>query len=119
MFRRGYCNDNVRISRWGTVLAAIEVFVENWAVIYFFAVALKGDNKSGCYKWQIACALISLMNNKSESSMEGQSLEDFIESFTEDNEPEVDTPKLNKGETPIFEAVLHFLNGFNKAYFQG
>ena len=65
-------------SRWGTVLAAIEVFVENWAVIYLFAVALKGDNKSGCYKWQIACALISLMNNKSESSMEGQSLEPRI-----------------------------------------
>ena len=73
-------------SRWDTVLAAVEVFVENLALIDFFAVALKGDNKSGSYKWQLACALISLMNNKSEPTMEGQSLENFIESFTEDND---------------------------------
>lgn len=106
-------------SRWDTVLAAFEVFVENWAVIDFFAVALKGDNKSGSYKWQLACALVSLMKNKSEPTMEGQSFENFIESFTEDNDSEAETPKLNKGDTPIFEAVLHFLNGFNKAYFKG
>lgn len=48
-------------SRWGTVLAAIEVFVENWAVIYFFARAIKTDSKSNSYLWQISCALMSLI----------------------------------------------------------
>ena len=46
-------------SRWGTVLAAIESFVDKWVIIYFLAIATKGDRKSGCYLWKIACALIS------------------------------------------------------------
>jgi len=106
-------------SRWGTVLAAIQVFVDNWLVVYFFAVAVKGDNKTTSYLWQLSCALLSLMNNKSKSNMEGESLESFVQSFTEENEPEDKSALLKAGDTPVFQAVLHFLNGFNKAYFQG
>jgi len=105
-------------SRWGTVLAATSVFVENWAVIYFFAMSLKEDKKSGCYVWQMACALLSLMNNADEEPTgEGDSLDNFIESFqTDDDAP---AAKLKPGQTPIFLAVLQFLDGFNKAYYEG
>ena len=51
-------------SRWGTVLAATSVFVEHWAVIYFFVLTIKDDKKSDSYLWQMACALLSLMNNR-------------------------------------------------------
>ena len=51
-------------SRWGTVLAATSVFVEHWAVIYFFALTIKDDKKSDSYLWQMACALLSLRELK-------------------------------------------------------
>ena len=104
-------------SRWGTVLAAVELFVDKWVVIYFFALALKGDQKSGCYLWQLSCALLSLMNNKSEPTMDGGSLDNFIGSFSEENEGD-SCEKLKPGETPIFLAVLFFLDGFSKVYYQ-
>ncbi|KAL7530309.1 hypothetical protein ACHAXR_007396 [Thalassiosira sp. AJA248-18] len=111
-------------SRWGTILAAVEVFVNNWVVIYFFGKSLKGYCTSGSHLWQLSCALLSLMNNKSEPTMDGESLEQFIGSFNADGSEDYDSDekdgelKLEQGETPIFEAVLYFLDGFNKAYFQ-
>ena len=39
-------------TRWGTVLAGVSVFANNWPVIYFFCVSVKDDKK------------LSLMNNK-------------------------------------------------------
>lgn len=109
-------------SRWGTVLAAISVFVKHWSTIYFFALTIKDDRKSGCHIWQIACALLSLMNNRDEEEPTNdglsRSLDDFIGSFqTDDDAPP--TMKLKAGQTPIFLAVLQFLDGFNKAYFDG
>ena len=108
-------------SRWGTVLAAISVFVKHWSTIYFFALTIKDDRKSGCHIWQIACALLSLMNNKDdvlEQTNDGVSLDDFIGTFqTDDDAPQ--TRPLKKGQTPIYLAVLMFLDGFGKAYFNG
>ena len=109
-------------SRWGTVMAAVEMFVNHWVVIYFFGQALKEQSKSGSYMWQLSCALLSLMNNKSEPTTDGKSLDDFILSFNADNLNEDGIEdgesKLSQGETPVFEAVLYFLDGFNKAFFQ-
>ena len=51
--------------------------------------------------------LISLMNNKSEPTMDGDSLEDFIGLFSSDHEGD-SVKKLKPGETPIFLAVLYF-----------
>ena len=110
--------------RWGTVLAAVEVFVNNWVVIYFFGESLKEYCKSDSYLWQLSCALLSLMNNKSEPTMDGESLEQFIGSFNADRSEDCDSDekygelKLEQGETPTFKTVLYFLDGFNKAYFQ-
>ena len=56
------------------------------------------------------------MNNKSEPTTEGASLDDFIASFTQENVPESD-PELKAGDTPVFLAVLYFLDGFNRSYF--
>ena len=81
--------------------------MDKWVVIYFFALALKGDQKSGCYLWQLSCALLSLMNNKSEPTMDGGSLDNFIGSFSEENEGD-SCEKLKPGDTPIFLAVLFF-----------
>ena len=36
-------------SRWGTVLAAIELFVDTWITTYFVVIAIKGDQRSGYY----------------------------------------------------------------------
>ena len=56
------------------------------------------------------------MNNKSLPTNNGVGLEEFITSFTEE---EYEFPKLNPGNTPIFHAVILFLDGFNKAFYEG
>ena len=109
-------------TRWGTVLAGVSVFANNWPVIYFFCVTVKDDKKSSSYLWQLCCALLSLMNNKDDlpPTNEGESLEDFINSFSPvDREDTPTTTALQPGDTPTFLAVLYFLDGFNNAFFEG
>lgn len=109
-------------TRWGTVLAGVSVFANNWPVIYFFCVTVKDDKKSSSYLWQLCCALLSLMNNKDDlpPTNEGKSLEDFINSFSlADREDTPTTTTLQPGDTPTFLAVLYFLDGFNNAFFEG
>ena len=101
------------LSRWGTVLATVEVFVNNWAAIYFFAVAVKQDAANNSHLWQLACALLSLMNNKSQANNDGN-IDEFVASF---NTATYEFNKLKPGDSPTFLVVLHFLNGFNKAFF--
>ena len=101
------------LSRWGTVLATVEIFVDNWAAIYFFAVAVKQDATPNSHLWQLACALLSLMNNRTKPSLTGD-MDAFISSF---NDATYKADELKPGDSPIFLTVLHFLNGFNKAFF--
>ena len=104
-------------SRWGTVLAAIELFVDTWITTYFVVIAIKGDQRSGYYLQQIACALISLMNNKSKPTMDGDSIKDFTGSFSSNHKGD-SVKKLKPGETPICLTVFYFLDGFNKFFYQ-
>ena len=101
------------LSRWGTVLATVKVFVDNWAAIYFFAVAVKQDATPNSHLWQLACALLSLMNNKSKPDNNGN-IDDYVASF---NNATYKADKLKPGDSPTFLVVLHFLNGFNNAFF--
>ena len=58
------------------------------------------------------------MNNKSEPTMDGDSLEDFVGSFSSVHEGD-SVEKLKPRETPILLVVLYFLDGFNKFFHQG
>ncbi|KAL7526498.1 hypothetical protein ACHAXR_005590 [Thalassiosira sp. AJA248-18] len=92
-------------SRWGTVLETCAVFIDNWAIIYFFAVGIKQHETPNSYLWQCSCALLSLMNNRTEQpSSDGQSIDDFISSFHEDESEDTDSNDeitLKPGDSPI------------------
>jgi len=53
------------------------------------------------------------MNNKSEANNDGN-IDEFVASF---NTATYEFNKLKPGDSPTFLVVLHFLNGFNKAFF--
>ena len=58
------------------------------------------------------------MNNKSEPTMDGDSLEDFTRSFSSNHKGSPVKKLKPARETPIFLAVLYFLDGFNKFFYQ-
>ena len=49
-------------ARWMTIFPARELFLDNWSIIYFIAVAIKQSMPSTSSLSQYACTLIGLMN---------------------------------------------------------
>ena len=86
---------------WGTVLAGVGLFADNWVVIYFFAQTLASSKKSTQYVKTLSSELVSLMHNKDTAAN------------SELN------PKEMKSNMPVFHSVLFFLEAFNKFFFQG
>ncbi len=109
------------LSRWGTLLATCKVFIKHYAIIYFFAVAVKQNCKADSWLWKLCCALLSLMKNKSEEpSNSGQSIEQFVESFTSETVGDAHDEGaliMKEGDSPIFLTMLYFLNGFDTFFY--
>ena len=73
------------LSCWGSVMKSIEVVLDNYAIVYFFARSLKHSetkNASGSsrlYLFTICCALLSLMNTKEMPDGDNMSWEEWLE----------------------------------------
>ena len=113
------------LSRWGSVLDTCDIFVEYYVLIYFFAIAVKQFSKptknssSPKYLYQVACSLISLMNNRSTPTSEGETIDEFIASFNDSPNEEASDEEhfLQPGDSPVFLTTLYFVNGFAKSYY--
>ena len=116
------------MTRWGTILAAVRFFADNWVVIYFFAMTLANSEKSDSHLCTMCCALISLMHNTTVlpttfettqtnilPTVDGEDIDNFVASF--DSNTSILTEEAPS--TPIFLAVIHFLDAFNEAFFGG
>jgi hypothetical protein len=119
------------MTRWGTILAAVRFFADNWVVIYFFAMTLANSEKSDSHLCTMCCALISLMHNTTVSpttfettetnilpTVDGTEIDNFVATFDSDTSILADAVKEGPS-TPIFLAVIHFLDAFNEAFFGG
>ena len=53
--------------------------------IYFLAYGVKMHFKSNSRIWKIACALISLINEKAKPRLDDKNLDEYVKSFTEEN----------------------------------
>jgi hypothetical protein len=120
------------MTRWGTILAAVEFFADHWVVIYFFVMTIANSEKSTSHLNIMCCALLSLMHNMTvpdmsfeevvnagenlSSTEDGEEIDEFIAAFDSDTST---NKSATPSATPIFQAVIHFLNGFNKSYFRG
>ena len=120
------------MTRWGTILAAVEFFANNWVVIYFFAMTLANSERSNSHLNIMCCALLSLMHNTlapqtineadNEANLptdDGKKIDDYIASFGSKKSAVTGVEGKDRSATPIFLAVIHFLDGFNKAFFSG
>lgn len=125
-------------TRWGTTQAAVKLFCNNWHAIYFFVRTLAIGEKSKSYLNIMCCALLSLMHNKELPTDDGDNtnkklttndddneLDAFIEAvesdqteLTDDMIDEMDEMEKSIG-TPLFYAVISFLDGFNDFFFAG
>jgi len=52
------------MTRWGTVLSAVELFADQWVVIYFFVQTLATAEDSSSYLKTLSCELLLLMHNQ-------------------------------------------------------
>ena len=104
-------------SRWQTILKLTKTVTEHWVVIYFVAVAVKQDTTSGSYLWQLSCALLSLMNTSAEPIEDENTLDEYIESFNDNNTNEGYDLPSTKEKTPTFYAMLLWIQGFAESYF--
>lgn len=91
-----------------------EVFLDNYTQIYFLAIACKTHFKSNSYPWKLSCALLSLMNERAEPVLsEDEDLDDFVESFNEDNASETATEVPTRHPiSPTFYTMLLFHRAF-------
>ena len=94
-------------TRWGTTIVTEAVFLDNWSSTYFLSVGVKSYFDTKSHVWKLACTMISLMNEKAEPSLESlESLDSFVDSFTEDNMNErgceLNQLELNEGQSPTF-----------------
>ena len=111
-----------RLTRSGLLPVDDGVDVLHWSVIYFIAVAVKQDAQPNSYLWQLACALLSLMNTRAVPDSEApndndvQTFDQFIDSFSDENTSE-DYYVPKPGETPTFYAMLLWMQGFAESYF--
>ena len=106
-------------TRWGTVLPSIQLFAEYWVIIYFFMQTLASTGKSNSQLTKMACALLSLMHNyELTPTMDFDDLDLYIEKFKDDTSM-LNRTRTKDTPTPILLATVHFLNGFNQAYFSG
>ena len=89
------------MTRWGTVLAGVGLFADNWVVIYFFAQTLSSSKKSTQYVKTLSSELVALMHNKDTTAN------------SDLNQDEM------QSKMPVFHSILFFLDAFNKFFFQG
>jgi len=105
-------------SRWGTVALTNKAFLKHYPIIYFVAVAVKQSSKSNSYLWQIACALLALMNTRADPvEVEQRNIGDYVRSFTSDAIDDTDI-QLKPGDSPTFYTMLLFVDGFHEAFFK-
>jgi hypothetical protein len=121
------------MTRWGTILAAVRFFADNWVVIYFFAMTVANSEKSDSYLCTMCCALLSLMHNTTVSATafetadtetplpttDGNEIDAFAATFESNTSILIEAAKNKGPSTPIFLAVIHFLDAFNEAFFGG
>ncbi len=119
------------MTRWGTLLSAVAFFADNWVVIYFFALTIVNSEKENSHLNVMCCAMLSLMHNtKLEPPKKNDTDKTAYQDLPTDNGNEIDkylatidteisgAKEVKKGShTPIFLAVIHFLDGFNKSFF--
>ena len=97
-------------SHWSTMLKCVEVFINNYIVIYHFVQAIKqrennkakaSKSSSKSYAWQLSCALLSLMNTRSlpEDTLSPDS---FVERFQLDSDEPNEELKLKARDSPMF-----------------
>ena len=82
-------------ARWMTVFPALDLFLDNWTIIYFIAVAIKQTLPSTSSLSQYASTFIGLMNTAS-------------------GPPRA---KLSEGRCPVLYAKGLFVCAFGNAYF--
>lgn len=93
------------------IIKTNDIFLENYATIYFLAVAIKTHYPTKKYLCKVACTLISLMNERAEppETFDTQSIESFIDS----QNIEADVPSTcNTKSTPTFYTMLLFHKAF-------
>ena len=84
--------------RWMTIFPALELFLDNWTINYFIAVAIKQSMPSTSSLSQYACTLIGLMNTATASGPPGT--------------------KLREDQCPPLYAEGLFVRAFGDAYFK-
>ena len=84
-----------KFARWMTIFPAMELFISNWTIIYFIAVALKQSRPSTSSLVQYASTLLGLMNTGSGPP----------------------GTKVTDGQVPPLYAEGLFVLAFGKAYF--
>jgi hypothetical protein len=121
------------MTRWGTILAAVRFFADNWVVVYFFAMTVANSEKSDSHLCTMCCALLSLMHNMTVSATafetaetetplpttDGNEIDAFAATFESNTSILIKAAKNKGPSTPIFLAVIHFLDAFNEAFFGG
>ncbi|KAK1733485.1 hypothetical protein QTG54_015773 [Skeletonema marinoi] len=115
-------------SRWKTVMSCTRVVVQYWTQIYFVAVAIKQreihQKKHSSYICILASALLSLMKEKDTTNVNayykpGDKDMCMAQEFddTQYLVEEQALPPLERGDTPVFYAMLLFFQAFGDAYF--
>ena len=105
-------------SRWMTVLMCTKVVTANWPIIYFMAVAVKQNEPANSYLWQLSCALLSLMNERSTpDDNSGQTINEFIGSFNDQNTSDTCHMPKKSDTTPTFYVMLLWMQGFAECFF--
>jgi len=111
-------------TRWQTMIKTTEIFLKNYVQIYFLAIAVKFDEKNDSYGWQLACTLISLMNEKAKPMMledTMESIDRFTDTFSTENVTERGGDEDNNfgvgSSPPAFYTMLLFFDGFCKYTF--
>ena len=99
------------------IIKTCDIFLDNYVQIYFLAVSCKIKHKSDSYIWKIACALLSLMNERAEPNLEGsESIGNFIDSFTDESAATKrgcdSLTALQPGDSPTFYTMLLFHRAF-------
>ena len=121
------------MTQWGTILAAVRFFADNWVVIYFFAMTVANSEKSNSHLCTMCCALLLLMHNTTVSAMafetadtetplptvDDNEIDAFAATFESNTSILIEAAKNKGPSTPIFLAVIHFLDAFNEAFFGG
>ena len=82
-------------ARWMAIFPALELFIDNWTIVYFIALAIKQSRPSSSSLHKYSCTLLGLMNLGSGPA----------------------GTQVRRGQTPPLYAEGLFVIAFGKAYF--